>query len=127
MRLHLKSTRIPNRTKVLATWQAITASSFGLTIGGVINTFSSLDFSEPQVLQMSRALFKPQFKTGTGSQWTSATVTYANNGFHLVGGSAVAAAIPLQAGSSGTDITGLNLLDWLPASVYPNNIYSSAL
>lgn len=50
--------------------------------------------------------------TAGGTDWTSATVSYSANNFQLVGGVVGAEAIAVQAGSTGTDISG-----FVPANV----------
>jgi hypothetical protein len=186
---------IPGLVQSLSNWTPVTAGSFGLTIGGVSNTLSSLDFSAAgslndvatiiedainaiYVTQLSGTLASSITVTGisstsglsvgmvvTGSgiqpgttiasivsgtsitlslaattsgastlsfslasnaQWVDATVTYTNRGFVFVGGATGAAAISVQAGSAGTDISSNLYLGWLPASTYTNNIFSEA-
>lgn len=45
-------------------------------------------------------------ESGGGTDWTSATVTYANNNFTITGGVIGAEAVAVQAGATGIDISG---------------------
>jgi hypothetical protein len=101
------------QTQLLATWTAIENGSLGLTIGGVANTFTALDFSDAVSLAGVAAVLQTAIRTKTGTQWTAATVTYnaSRGSFDFVGGDAVAAAISVQQGVGGTPIG--NTLGWL--------------
>jgi hypothetical protein len=101
------------QTQSLTAWQMITAGSFGLTIGGVVNTFTALDFSAATSLSDVAAVLQTAIRTKTGSQWTAATVVYnsTRGSFDFVGGSAVAAVISVQEGASGTHIAAT--IGWL--------------
>lgn len=103
-------------------WNAITSGSFGLTIGGVEDTFSSLDFQAAGSLAAVATIIQTAIRTGTGDQFTAATVTYnaTTGGFDFVGGDAVDATISVQVAGGGTDITGAGLLGWLPNAVINN-------
>lgn len=117
------STRTNNT--LLANWTGITDGSFGLTIGGVANVFSALDFSTDISLDAVAARLQTAIRAKTGIQWTAATVTYNQaGGFTFTSGSAIAADISVQPGIGGTDITGSGLLGWLPAAVFLNGVYS---
>lgn len=104
------------QTQSLTTWQGISAGSFGLTIGGVVNTFTGLDFSAVASLSDVATILQTAIRTKTGIQWTAATVTYnsTRGSFDFVGGSAVAAAITVQEGASGTHIA--STIGWLTGS-----------
>lgn len=188
---------IPNQTQNLTVWQSISAGSFGLTIGGVVQTYSSLNFSTLSfaaiatlltttinsavttsqtgtlnattavtslsstsglsvgmivqgagipagttisVIDSSTAITLSQAATvstsetltfflASNAQFANAVVTYipSDNGFYFQGGVAGAGDISVQAGTTGIDITAVNLLGWLPASGYLNNIYNSGI
>ena len=102
--------------QALASWTSITAGSFTLTIGGVSNTMSAMNFSAAADLAGVAAIIQTAIRTKTGTQWTAATVTYdaTNQRFNFVGGSAVAATISVTAGTLGVDIAGQ--LGWLSPS-----------
>jgi len=108
----------PNAT-TLSLWNGVTSGSFGLTIGGVVETFSSLDFSADASLTAVAARLQAAVRTGTGDQYTLATVVYnaLTSSFDFTGGEAVDAALSIQVAGGGTDITGTTLLGWLPVSV----------
>lgn len=97
----------------LSAWNSITAGSIGLTIGGVVNQMSAMNFSAAGSLAAVAAIIQAAIRTKTGSQWTAATVTYdaTRQSFNFVGGSTGAAPISVQVGSTGTDISGQ--LGWL--------------
>lgn len=103
--------------QVLATYTAISDGSFGLTIGGVVNTFTALDFSAAVSLANVASIIQTAIHTKTGTQWTASTVTYDNTrgAFVFVGGSAVAATITVQEGVTGTPIAGI--LGWLTGAI----------
>lgn len=107
----------------LAKWTAISAGSFGLTIGGVSETFSSLDFSLAGDLDAVATILQTAVQTGTGTQFTSATVTYnsTTGSFGFVGGDAVDATISVEVAGGGTDITGAGLLGWLPQAEFTSS------
>jgi len=111
---------IPNSKNVtlLANWTSITAGSFILTMGAFTFTLSALDFSGAASLAAVATIIEDaiQAQTGGGTLWTSATVVYSTvyNGFVLTGGETGAAAINVETGGGGTDITGTGLLGWLP-------------
>lgn len=102
--------------QALGSWTAITAGAFGLTIGGVVNTFTALNFSGAANLSAVAAIIQTAVRTKTGAQWTGATVTYdaVAQRFVFVGGTTGAATISVQAGAGAADIAGL--LGWLSAT-----------
>lgn len=112
---------IGNNGTNLSNWTTITAGSFGLTIGGVAHTFSSLDFSAAASLSDVASILQSVIRMQSGSQWTAATVTYssATGSFNFVSGETIAATISVQAGVS-NDITGPGLLGWIPQSIFTN-------
>jgi len=100
-------------TQTLAQLKTITALGFALTMGGVTNQIDSLDFSGAADLAAIATIIQTKIRTKTGLQWTAATVTYnaTRGSFDLVGGSAVAADISVEAPSSGDDIS--SAIAWL--------------
>lgn len=113
------------QSQVLANYNVITTGSFGLTINGTVNMFSSLDFSAVGSLAAVAAILQTAIRTASGSMWTSATVTYDSTRgcFDFVGGVTGAATISVQAGSTGVDITPS--IGWLPEATYINGVYLS--
>lgn len=123
---------IQNNGSLLASWTAITSGSFILTMGGFTFTLTGLNFSAAASLAAVATIIQTaiQAETGGGALWTGATVTYSSNygGFLLVGGATGAAALNVQAGGGGTDITGIGLLGWIPESSMINgNFVSGAI
>lgn len=104
----------------LATYTAITSGSLGLTIGGVAETFTAIDLSAATDLADVAAELQTAIRTGTGTQFTAATVTFdaTRGGFDFVSGSAVAATITVQEGVGGTPIAGL--IGWLAGAILSN-------
>lgn len=114
----------PDQAQLLATYTAITAGSFGMTIGADVNTFTGLDFSGAASLAAVATILQTAIQTKVGTMWTSATVTYnATRGtFDFVGGSTTAAEISVQQGVGGTPI-GI-ILGWLPESANVNGTFT---
>lgn len=105
------------KTQALATYTAISNGSFGLTIGGVVNTFTALDFSGAASLAAVAAIIETAINAKTGTQWTAATVAYdaTRGSFNFVGGDTVAAVISVQQGVGGTPIA--NTIGWLTGAI----------
>lgn len=108
-------------TQALATWTAISAGSFGLTIGGVVNTFTGLDFSGAASLAAVATILQTAIRTKTGTMWTAATVTYnaVRGSFDFEGGSTGANTISVQQGVGGTPIG--NIMGWLQEDAIISN------
>ncbi len=104
-------------TTTIATWTAITAGSFTLTMGVNTFTLSGLNFSTVTTLAQVAGVIQTaiEAETGGGTLWTSATVTYnaTRGSFDLLGGATGAAPISVTAGAS-NDVSAL--LGWLSAS-----------
>ena len=113
------------KVQSLATYTAISNGTFGLTIGGVTNNFSSVDFSVASSLADVAAVLQVVIRTGSGAQWTGADVTYNSTAgaFEFVGGSAVDATITVQEGSGGTPIAAL--IGWLPGATLINGNFTA--
>ncbi len=110
-----------------ATYSSISSGSLGLTIAGVHNNLSSLDFTGAVNLAGVASVIQAaiQAETGSGAQWTGATVVYsaANGGsFIFTSGSAVTATISVQAGVGGTDISAL--IGWLPEATFVQGVFT---
>lgn len=105
----------------LASYTSITAGQFTLSLGGVSNTMTGLNFSSAASLSDVAAVIQTSIRTKTGAMWTAATVTYnaTRQSFDFVGGVTGAAAIVVTAGSGGSDVAGQ--LGWLSV----NTILSS--
>lgn len=104
----------------LDAWTTITNGSFGLTIGGVANTFTALDFSGATDASDVAAILQTAIRTKTGSQWTAATVVWDSmrSSFDFTSGSTGIAVISVQEGATGTHIatTPLGWIDVSPTS-----------
>lgn len=115
---------IANNGTELADWTSISSGSFVLTMGAFTFTLSGLDFTGAGSLAAVATIVEDaiQAETGGGALWTSATVVYSATygGFILTGGATGAAAINVQIGGGGTNITGLSLLGWLPEIIITN-------
>jgi hypothetical protein len=94
--------------QALGSWTSITAGAFGLTIGGVSNTMSALDFSGAASLTAVAAIIQAAIRTKVGTQWTNALVTWdpVRQSFNLVTGTTGPATITVQPGAGASDITG---------------------
>ncbi len=99
----------------LTALQLVTAGAFSMTLGGVTNVVSGLDFSDTTSLADVAAVIQAGIRTKTGTQWTAATVTYnsTKGSFNFVGGSAVVANVIVAVPGTGTDIT--TMIRWLEA------------
>ncbi len=106
-----------NTIKTVATWAAISAGSFTLTMGTHTYTLSSLNFSAVSTLGNVASIIQTavQAETGGSTLWTGATVTYNSTAgrFELLGGATGAAVISVVAGTGGSDIA--TQLGWLSA------------
>lgn len=104
--------------KTVASWTAISAGSFILTMGTHTFTLSGMDFSGVSTLANVATIIQSaiQAESGGSTLWTSATVTYNSTAgrFELLGGATGAAVISVAAGSGGSDISVQ--LGWLSAA-----------
>lgn len=89
--------------KLLATFTAVTAGGFTLSIAGVPYAMTALNLSGAADLNAVAALVQAKIRTGSGSQFTAATVTYdaLTNRFNFVSGATGAAAIAVTDGAQG--------------------------
>lgn len=112
-----------NQSQTLLTYTSITSGSFGLTIGGVSNTFTGLNFSSATSLSDVASIIQAAINAESGTQWTAATVVFGGTQgrpptFDFTGGDPVVATITVQEGLSGTPIAGL--LGWLFGAIVSN-------
>ena len=113
----------PAAPQALANYTSISTGSIGLTIGGVVNMFTGIDFTTALSLSDVASILQTKIRTASGTQWTSSTVTYdaTAGAFNFVGGSTGTATISVQAGNAGVDISGL--ISWLPAATMVNGVF----
>lgn len=105
----------------LSQFNAITTGAISLTLGSHTNILTALDFSAAASLADVATVLQDaiQAETGSGAQWTGATVTYNAAGtgsFNLVGGSAVAGPVSTAVAGSGVEIR--NLIGWGSAAIF---------
>lgn len=95
--------------KLLATYTAISDGSIVVTIGGVAADLTGIDFSSDPDLATVATTLQTAIRTGTGTVFTAATVTYdaVRGSFNFVGGETGAATITVAEGTAGTDISAL--------------------
>ena len=111
-----------NPATQLAAWTVITNGSFGLTIAGVAQTFSGLNFTAAASMAAVAAILQ----TAVSAAFTGSTVVYdaARNSFDFTGGTTGAATITVQEGVTGTFIagtyTGQAGLGWLAGAILSN-------
>jgi hypothetical protein len=89
--------------KALATFTAITAGGFTLSIGGVPYAMTAINLSGAADLNGVAALIQTKIRTGSGTQFTNATVAYdaTTNRFNFVSGTTGAAALSVTDGAQG--------------------------
>lgn len=104
-------------TQALGSWTSITSGNLVMTIGGVTNTMSALNFSGAASLAQVATIIQTAIRTKTGTQWTAATVTYdaTRQSFNFEGGATGAAGISVTPGGAG-DISGQ--LGWDTGAVF---------
>ena len=101
----------------------ITLSANATTTATEALTFTSA----PSVVNILQAAIRAE--SGGGADWTAATVSYANNNFQLTGGVVGPEIIAVQAGATGTDIsghtrtTGVGQLGWYPQATTANGVF----
>ncbi len=104
----------------LGAWTVISNGAFSLTMAGFTYAMGALDFSAAGSLAAVATIIQTAIRaqSGGGACWTSATVTYSSSygGFLLVGGATDVVTNPLivNAPVSGTNITPVGLLGWIP-------------
>lgn len=99
-------------TTTLSAWNAITTGAISITLGGVTNVITALNFSSALSLAAVATVIEDGINAETGGMWTGALVSYdsANSRFILNGGTAGAADVAIAAAGSGVEI--INLLNW---------------
>lgn len=115
------------QTQLVANYSAISNGSFEMTIGGVANTFTGLDFSGALSLADVASIIQTAIRTKTGSMWTAAIVTFdaVRGSFNFEGGQAVAAVITVANMGTGTSI--LPLLGWLTGAIIANGALAETI
>lgn len=110
------------------------STSITLSIAAIAGGTNTLTFAVVSYPQIAAVLQKAINAAGGTTDFTAATVTVNGNGqFVFTGGVATTNQTPvtisIQAGSAGTDITGLSYLGWLPAATYDSfgNYVSGAI
>lgn len=89
--------------KLLATFTAIDAGGFTLSLGGVDLAMTAIDLSGAASLAAVATAIQTKIRTGVGTQFTNATVTYdaVRGSFNFVGGDVGEAAISVTDGAQG--------------------------
>lgn len=113
--------------QLVSTYTAITSGSFSMTIGGVTNNFTGIDFSLATSLTDVASILETEIQSASGIQWTAATVTYnaTRGSFDFVGGDAVVAAISVTEGTSGTPIAGI--IGWLAGAIFSDGALTQTI
>jgi hypothetical protein len=98
----------------LTQFQSISDGSFQMTLGGVTNVVSGLNFSSAVSLAGVAAIIQAGINAKTGTMWTAATVAYnaVRGSFDFVGGSAEDAIIDVANSGVGTNL--LPFIGWEP-------------
>lgn len=101
----------------LAAFKLITAGTLVLKIGAQTATINGLDFSGAADLAAVAATLQTAIRAAAGSQFTTATVTYApsSQSFNLVGATAGPADISLTTGGVG-DVSAA--FGWTPSAIF---------
>lgn len=104
-------------SQAVASYTPITTGSFTLTLNGVTNTLTGLNFSAAASLSDIAGIVQAAIRAETGTLWTGATVTWdsVNQRFNFVGGLSGAANIIVVAGSGGNDVAAQ--LGWLAGAI----------
>lgn len=107
---------------VLATFTAINNGAFALTIGGVTEQISGLDFTGAGDFATVAGIIQTAVRAAnTGVVWTAADVTYSATpgAFNFVGGDVGPYALSVAAPTAGTDIH--TLMGWATSAlIYPS-------
>lgn len=98
--------------RLLATFTAISDGSIKMTLGGVENSMTAMNFSSELSLAGVASVIETAIQTKTGTMWTGATVSYdaTNKRFNFEGGDVGAANIIIADAASGTAIK--DLIGW---------------
>lgn len=113
----------PAAPQAVGNYTSISTGSFGLTMGAETNNFSGVDFTGASDLAGVAAVLQATIRTGTGTQWTSATVIYnaTTGAFQMVGGDPVAAVLEVLPGLTGVDVS--TLIGWLPEATMVQGVF----
>ena len=109
------------QSQLVATYQAISNGSFGLTIGANTQVFTGLDFSAVVTLANVASVIQVAINAVISDpQFANAVVSFdaTRGSFNFVGGDAVDAVISVQQGVVGTPIAGL--IGWLGGAILSN-------
>lgn len=105
----------------LATWTGVSDGKLTITIGATTVTTGAMNFSGAADGAAVAAIIQAAIRSagsGGGSVFTACTVTYGGAapyaGFTFTGGATGANAIVIAAPGSGTNVTGVAYLGWLP-------------
>lgn len=105
----------------LAELNTITTGAFAMTIGGVTEQITGLDFSAAGSFAAVATILQTAIRAANvGTVWTAATVNYAATpgSFNFVGGATGVDAISVAAPASGTDVH--TILGWATSALtYP--------
>lgn len=104
----------------LSTFTPITTGAISLSIGGVTNILTNLDFSAAVSLAGVAAVIQAAVNAQSGLQWTAAQVLFdpVNKQFDFIGGATGVAAITAQLAGTGIEI--LNLIGWGTGAIFSN-------
>lgn len=94
-------------TATVADFAAISDGSIVVTLGGTVADLTGIDFSSATTFADVASTLQTAIRTGTGTVFTAATVTYdaVRAAFNFVGGETGANTITVAAGTAGTDIS----------------------
>ena len=67
------------------------------------------------------------FSLASNAMYVDSTVVFNNNSYVFTGGVTGAATISVSPPASGTDISGIAYLGWVPMETYPNGVFSQAI
>ena len=101
--------------------QTITAGTFTLDLGGASESITGLDFSGDNSLTDVASALQTAIRTGTGSIFSGATVTYNETAqrFELTAGATGAATVTVTAGTN-NDAAGA--IGWLTGAILSNGV-----
>lgn len=105
----------------IATWTAVTDGQFGITIDGVTNQITGLDFSSVTSLDDVAAVVQAGIQAIATGGFTAATVVNEGGVFVFTSGTSGddSTVSVLLAGTAGTDISGDGFLNGVDASPVP--------
>ncbi len=105
----------------------IVNTSINISIAATASATTNLTFGQNYSVLAVLLTAINAYSTG-GSDWTDATMSYANNNFTLTGGVVGPEAIAVQEGGTGTDISGFTSatasIGWLPQASTSGGVYT---